>query len=530
MTVFVDDFERPDSTDLGVIPGAGWAWVELSGVWSIVGGKPTTTTGRPLQPMVVADLRTNVPTIDVDATEFGGDALYFRVVDVQNWWRVATVVSGTAKQVKIQRSEAGNVYDVLTRNTQFSGPSSYSTVGVSFSGTSGQTIGLRINGSVQTYTTSTVHLNATLHGFGIHHEGSVSPSLIDNFTFEVENTRPTVTLLSPIAGVTVPSDGSVRFSYDFADADPGDHHTYQWIRYRQAGTTAWTAVNRPTTLTWYDWPPGTFTDGVDYEWQAGGSDQNGLTSYWSSTGAFTAASTPGAPAIVAPADQGTIPTTTYTVQWSIQDQDAYQLRTVADDGAGNPDDSVVHYDSGTVVEPATRLRAVDFPINGRTEHVQVRVQFDGLWSPWASVAAAVTYTRPPAATFDQIEGVPADALMSVRWSHPAPVGSQPAVTGIDLHRRETGSALDGDVLPQGVGLAPSGTHLDRTVGAGIDYEYRIRTYGANGTTALTAWIGDPAEQVPPPDLQITPGARWDDVDPALRWDDVDPGVTWEDTA
>jgi hypothetical protein len=104
--------------------------------------------------------------------------------------------------------------------------------------------------------------------------------------------------------------------------------------------------------------------------------------------------------------------------WSAPDQTAAQVRRVADD-AGSPDTTVVYHDSGTILSATARNRQIPFETNNRWEHVQVRIEHDGLWSSWASVRVHVSYTPPATptvvATADDPEGAIGVAIDPGAW-------------------------------------------------------------------------------------------------------------------
>jgi hypothetical protein len=91
MTVFTDTFNRADTANgggLGAIPGGGQTWVAVAGSWRILSNRASTSTGRSSSPVVVADFGTADVDASVDISSGGGDALYTRVVDASNWFRL----------------------------------------------------------------------------------------------------------------------------------------------------------------------------------------------------------------------------------------------------------------------------------------------------------------------------------------------------------------------------------------------------------------------------------------------------------
>jgi hypothetical protein len=78
------------------------------------------------------------------------------------------------------------------------------------------------------------------------------------------------------------------------------------------------------------------------------------------------------------------------------------------------------------------------------------------------------------------------AAITVQATHPTPT-TEPTVTSMDVHRRVT--ADGGDGIRIAAGIAPTGTHVDYTVASEVDYEYRVRAYGDNGTSVYSTWVG-----------------------------------------
>jgi hypothetical protein len=292
------------------------------------------------------------------------------------------------------------------------------------------------------------------------------------------------TLGYPSGGQTIDRNSALRMSWTFSDPDSGDSQSKYDLRYRLTSTTAWTVVSATTTNTFRDFAAGTFAAG-DYEWQVRTYDSLGEVGPYSASGFFTAADAPAGPTITDPGNGGVVNTNPYAVVWSAADQDAYQLRTVAD-SAGSPDTATVYTDTGTVEAPGVRTANVAFPVNGRAEHVQLRVRFDGLWSSWASNAVTVSYTAPATPSVTVLASS-SEGAISVEGTHPAPSGSEPTVSGVDVYRRET--AVGGGGIRIAANRHPDAVFIDYTPASGVDYEYALLALGSNGTSTLSAWAG-----------------------------------------
>lgn len=294
------------------------------------------------------------------------------------------------------------------------------------------------------------------------------------------------TLVSPIDNTAVDVAETQEFVWDFEDPDLGDSPIAYILRYRVQGTSAWTQVTDASSSTSHEFAGGTFTAGNTYEWQVRTTDTSGEVSPYSASEFFNAAAQPSAPTIDDPIADQVIGTENYELAWTTATQTAYRARVVADDGSGSPDWTTVLHDTDIVESPSTRSRSVPFPTDGVTRHVQVQTRYDGLWSDWASVRVSVSYTAPAVPAVAITTDDPTGAI-SIAVEHPAPAGTEPIVTSMDVQRRVT--ADGGDGIRVAADLAPGATHTDWTVGSGVDYEYRVLAYADNGTSTWSAWTG-----------------------------------------
>lgn len=241
------------------------------------------------------------------------------------------------------------------------------------------------------------------------------------------------TLTSMADGGTVNRGITQRASHLFSDPVPSDSQSKFDLRYRLIGAPTWTTVTQTTPNQFYDFPAGSLAAG-DYERQVRTYDSVGVVGPYSTSGFFTAADAPNGPTITDPVNGETIILPTNAFSWSAPDQDAYQVRKVADDteDPGTPDTSTVYYDSGEVIDTTTRTVQLDFPVNGRTEHLQVRVKFDDLWSEWASIVVDVDYSPPPTPLVELSTDIATGSLL-VTITNPAPTGEDPAASYNDVY-------------------------------------------------------------------------------------------------
>lgn len=289
------------------------------------------------------------------------------------------------------------------------------------------------------------------------------------------------TLVSPVGSVVIDRAVGQRFDWDFADPNVGDSQSKFDLDYRLVGAGSWTTVTTITPTTHHDFAPGFFAAG-NYEWRVRTYDALGVVGPYSSTAFFTAANTPAPPTITFPANGATISQSFENFQWSTPDQEAFQVRKVAD-AAGAPDTGTVYYDSGTVVSGA-RFHVLTFPTNSRTEHLQVRVRNLGLWSTWSSILVNVNYTTPAVPTL-VLTPVPAQGYMQVAITNPAPTGGQPALSHNDLYRNDE-QEDGGTYVRIATGLPANYVYKDYTARSTFQHNYQVVAVGVNDTLGPSA--------------------------------------------
>lgn len=299
------------------------------------------------------------------------------------------------------------------------------------------------------------------------------------------NTAPNApTGLAPALGAV---DRSViqRLSWTFSDPNAGDSQSKFDLQWRHKGTAdAWNTVTQTTPNNFYDVPANTFP-AEDIEWQVRTYDQAGAVGPYSPLAYFTAADPATPPTITAPTSGGTVSQNPTNVTWSTAGQQGYQLRRVRDN-AGVADTTTVYYDTGQITDATTRTVSVPFETNNRWEWVQVRVQQGGLWSAWSSIRVNVSYTQPATATL-VAAGNNTTGAITVTITNPTPSGGQPTVSYNDVYVRTVGDTGPGVRIAAQV--ANNGTATYWTPASGVAYQFLIRTFGSNSTSADSAWTG-----------------------------------------
>lgn len=300
------------------------------------------------------------------------------------------------------------------------------------------------------------------------------------------------TQLTP-SGTTVNNTITERLAWLYSNPASNDTQSQFDLQWRHQGSSdAWNTISQTTPNSYWDAPGGTFP-AETIEWQVRTYDQGGLVGPWSALDYFTAAAPTGTPTITAPMSGGTIGLTPNTVSWSAPSQQGYQVRTVADDGTGNPNTAVVYTDTGQVTDTDTRSIQVAYTTNNIVVHTQVRVEQNSLWSSWADVSDTVSYT-PPAVPTLTVSPNSTGGTITISPTQPTPTGGEPTVTSIDIWCRTATDSPYGD--PQrppttGVrivaGIPPSTAWVDYAPASGVIYEYQVVANGSNTTTSASAW-------------------------------------------
>lgn len=288
------------------------------------------------------------------------------------------------------------------------------------------------------------------------------------------------TLTSPANNASLDRTVTQRFSWTFSSEDPSDSQSEFDLRYSSDDGAAWTTVSGTTPNQYVDIVANTLAAG-GFEWQVRTYGSTGLVGPWSTSSFFQTVAPPNAPTITDPTSGGTVDDSTYTVVWSAPNQTNYQARRVAD-SSGSPDTSTVYEDSGTLASAVARAYQLDFPTNGRYEHIQVRIEYQGLWSTWADVRVDVSYTAP------EIPGVTVTsdstaATMTVTWTAPTPSGGEPSTASANVWVR---GGPEGTIRIAAAQSA-AGSYVYRTPASGLAYEFQVVAVGTNGVTAASDW-------------------------------------------
>lgn len=313
-------------------------------------------------------------------------------------------------------------------------------------------------------------------------------------TYNQPPNAPTLTTLT--GSETIARSDVNRAAHSHSDPD-GDSQTAFRLGYRLVGAASFTTLADQVTVNqFYDFPAASLALG-NYERRVATRDSV-LWGPYSASSFFTVADRPAGPTITAPTNGATISQATSTFAWSTPSQQAYEVRQVADN-AGAANTSVVYATTGVVESVGARQVSLSHPVNGRAEHQQIRTRDGGLWSPWSSVRVSVSYTPPaqPNLTLfpvSTVEGSTGTDAIELTFSQPTPTGGAPSVSHVDAYRRVASSTGEG--IRRAKDQPATGRWLDRTVASGVEYAFRLRAFGTNGTSTFGPWVTVPLDPAP----------------------------------
>lgn len=482
-----DGFDRANTSNgLGIAPTGGVPWTVLYGQVKISSGKAVATVGVPTCAVVdagVADVE-----VGLDISQGGSEALYLRVRDAHNWWRVRLHAHphrhpDSDYRVVIERCKNGKIEERGTTGVKRS--VTYTHLRVRATGVAILAY-TNISSVPFTRLSDPFLASATLHGLGRSVEDEYQGvGGMDNFTATPLDTPPSaMPLLWPTGGVSIDADVTNRFTWGFSDVDPGDHQSRAVIRYRRSGDTAWETISVAGPLLFYDFAPGDLPVG-DYEWQGKSFDAHDVEGPWSESEFFTVTETPADFVLLEPFAGERLYDTVESVVWSTSAQDIAQIRSVADDGNGNPVPATVYSGPFTVTDPNQRTFELAFAHDNRAEHVQLRVLSGGLWTDWADAPVFTAFTPPLRALVNIDVNLPPSAI-TITSVHHKPIAGAPDVAYVNLWRRQV---LDqGELTLLASQWLPGVPFSDFTVRSGVDYEFMVESVAADGALSQSSWF------------------------------------------
>jgi hypothetical protein len=283
------------------------------------------------------------------------------------------------------------------------------------------------------------------------------------------NTAPTApTNLSPSGGVSKDRALVQRLSWQHNDSD-GDPQAQFDLQWRLQGATTWNTVSQVTTNQYWDAPGGTFPRGT-IEWQVRTYDQAGLSSPYSALATFYAGDKPANPTITSPTDGSTVSVANPTVQWSSVGQTDFHLK-VKDTA------NVLLWESIRI--STNKAETVQYDLqNGTSYKIELAIKnADGLWSDFVAVNISVSFT-PPAKAIVTTSKDDSRGSITIAIDNPTPSGTEPTVSYNSVFRRKQGEST---FIRIATNIAVDSTFTDYTPQSATNYEYKVRTWGDNGT-------------------------------------------------
>ena len=317
------------------------------------------------------------------------------------------------------------------------------------------------------------------------------------------NLAPTQpTWVSPPTGTVADVGAALTLDWDFADPDIGDTQSAYTLR-RRVGTTTdyrtstgWdTTESAATKLTSATsahtlavaWAAATDADHY-YAVKTWDAEDLGPSPWSAET--RVQPDTPPTVTVTAPTNNATV-VATVDVTWTATSQSAYQLRALADDAQNQPDPDTVLLTTGKVIDDAARTASLTFTENDIDAHVELTV-----WSQKGLAAAEITrrvlvrFATPPTPTVTAAADTTEPAIkVDVSWT--APVGTEPAVTRVDIWRRQVGDTDDGIRVGTPTPTSTNATSVewhDYSTASGVAYQYQAVLQGDNDTTSRSAWV------------------------------------------
>lgn len=294
--------------------------------------------------------------------------------------------------------------------------------------------------------------------------------------------------------LTIAADRDFILDWNFNDPDAGDSQSAytlnRWTRDTNGNRISGSLVSiyNPVPYSEHRIVASTLAGATSYEFQVITFDSQGVEGPASSSLFLTAQNTPPAPQFLDPTDGQTIGESSYLAQISAPNVDASEWRTVADDGTGNPNPAIVYSDPVVETSGDLRTHSFEFPTNNRTEHLQVRIEDNLLWSDWESSRNPISYTAPPAPTYVKTDD-PTNGRILVAITNPAPGAGEPAMSYNNVYVDDgdgRGEIRKATLLAANAvwayDLPRSGKNYDGTDGTSI----RVEAVATNGTTSSSS--------------------------------------------
>lgn len=291
------------------------------------------------------------------------------------------------------------------------------------------------------------------------------------------NLPPSIpTQLTPSGGKTIDKTSVQRFTWKHNDDGVQAGYRIAWRTIGGSWNYYPNANGFANSISQYhDYAPNVFPEG-EIEWTVKTMDQQGLESPYAQYQRFITGLPSTAPIILTPRSGAVINTSTVIVEWSSVDQTGYELEFYKDS-------DLIWYDSGAGnTKRVTIGKSVE---NSSSYKLRVRIISgnSGLWSPWSEANITTQFT-PPAIPRLFTEPDENAGVVVVTWEPGTPATNTQPIRA-ELMRREYDSSNPQEWEVVATDQLPSDTWVDYTPASDKTYEYRVRVWGENQTSALS---------------------------------------------
>lgn len=253
-------------------------------------------------------------------------------------------------------------------------------------------------------------------GSGLSIDGDVTVATGIVLMLEGNHAPRVPTVISPAYGATFTTLDDIDLALTaFLDIDTDDSASAVDFQYRVIGAGSWTSLAGSDALDGTGTIPGGTLVADDYEVQGQYEDQASAASGWSASRNFTVTDPATSPVITVPSSGATITTPTAAFDWTVDDQDEWQARVVGAH-SGSPDPTTIYWDSGLVDASAARTGTAEYPVDGVSAYLQLRVKYGGAYSDWDSVPVTVRHAAPGTPEITSITTSDTEASIQIDWT------------------------------------------------------------------------------------------------------------------
>lgn len=330
---------------------------------------------------------------------------------------------------------------------------------------------LTINGENMTFREA---IESGYTGLGFRKSGTMATGINEYenvaFLLEGEWVINAPSNLSPAGGVLLNVDEPVILSWNHNGSF--EQKTFE-LRYRLAGDSEWNTITEESSNQEYEL---TSLEIGEYEWQVRTTTDYDYESSWSGLSVFSMAEMPPTPSIIHPEEGEKIGISDLYVEWDHKSDlfPPYELELY--DESGNFIAQHVFH------RPPAEHTFESVLDNNSNYRVRVRVLgLSGLYSAWAEADFSVDYTEAAQPEIIFVTDKHA-ATITVYIENPEPTGTYPEVLYQHLYRRRKGET---EWMKIADSLENNAFFIDYTPASNVEYEYRVRMYADNETSAYS---------------------------------------------